>query len=331
MSRVMTSSRRGLWSIVIASTLWGTTGVATQAIYNTSSANPLSVAFLRLAICACVLLLLCWRLLGRRMWRVKRRDALLMLFLGTMQAVFQFSYLAAIPDCGITIATLIALCVAPVLVVLFSVLVLRERVTLRILFALVCALGGTVLLTGTPQGVGNHAHFFVGILLSLVCAAGYAGVILSGRALSSRYHPLQVNTAAFGIGALLLLGCSLTTRLVFTYPGVDWLLLLYLGCIPTALAYTLFQAGMRSTPATLTSILTLCEPLTAAILAWILFGERLGLLGIVGALLLLGTILLLARSESQGAGVNEAQDLATEHPRCAQPNHRGLERYNHRK
>ena len=38
------------------------------------------------------------------------------------------------------------------------------------------------------------------------------------------------------------------------------LLLLYLGCIPTALAYVLFQAGMRSTPATLTSILTLAEP-----------------------------------------------------------------------
>lgn len=298
MSRAITSSRRGLWSIVGAATLWGTTGVATQAIYRTSAANPLSVAFLRLAICAFVLLLLCWRLLGRRMWRVKRRDALLMLFLGTMQALFQFSYLAAIPDCGITIATLIALCVAPVLVVLFSALVLRERMTLRVLCALVCALGGTILLTGTSGGVGTSTHFFAGILLSLLCAAGYAGVILSGRALSSRYHPLQINTAAFSIGALLLLGCSLWTRLVFTYPGVDWLLLLYLGCIPTALAYMLFQAGMRSTPATLTSILTLCEPLTAAILAWSLFGERLSLLGVVGGLLLLGTIILLARGEA---------------------------------
>ncbi len=298
MSRAITSSRRGFWSIVGAATLWGTTGVATQAIYRTSSANPLSVAFLRLAICAFVLLLLCWRRLGRRMWRVKRRDALLMLFLGAMQALFQFSYLAAIPDCGITIATLIALCVAPVLVVLFSALVLRERMTLRILFALVCALGGTILLTGASEGTGTPTHFFAGILLSLICAAGYAGVILSGRALSSRYHPLQINTAAFSIGALLLLGCSLYTRLVFTYSGVDWLLLLYLGCIPTALAYMLFQTGMRSTPATLTSILTLCEPLTAAILAWSLFGERLSLPGIVGALLLLGTILLLARGES---------------------------------
>jgi DME family drug/metabolite transporter len=70
-----------------------------------------------------------------------------------------------------------------------------------------------------------------------------------------------------------------------------------MGCIPTALAYVLFQAGMHSTPATLTSILTLAEPLTAAILAWLIFRERLSLLGILGALLLLGTIFLLARGD----------------------------------
>lgn len=299
MSRSTTNaSRRGTWSILSAATLWGTTGVSTQAIYDFSATNPLSVAFLRMAIGAAVLLLLCWLLLGKRMWQVKRRDALLMLSMGLMQAIFQFTYLAAIPNCGVTIATLIALCIAPVIVVFISTLFMRERITLRILLALACAVGGTVLLTGTPAVTVNSTHLLTGVLLSLICAGAYAAVILGGRALSSRYHPLQVNVVAFGVGALLLLSCSLITRLVFSYPVESWLLLLYLGVIPTALAYLLFQAGMRSTPATLTSILTLAEPLTAAILAWILFGERLTLLGIIGALLLLGTILLLARAEA---------------------------------
>lgn len=292
------SARRGLWSIVGAAMLWGTTGVTTQTIYNLSSTNALSVAFLRLGIGACVLLLLCWQLLGRSMWRVKRRDALLMAFLGVMQAIFQSTYLAAIPECGVTIATLIALCIAPVIVVLFSAFFMRERVTIKILFALVCALSGTTLLTGTPAGTSHASHLLTGVLLSLVCAASYAAVILGGRALSDRYHPLQINSASFGLGALILLGCSLTTHLVLSYPAESWILLLYLGVIPTALAYLLFQAGMRSTPATLTSILTLAEPLTAALLAWILFGERLNLPGIIGALLLFGTIFLLARVKS---------------------------------
>ena len=298
MSRASNSSRRGLWSIVGASTLWGTTGVASQALYDQSSTNALSLAFLRLAIAALILLLLCWRLLGRRLWRVKGRDALLMLFMGFMQAIFQYSYLAAIPDCGITIATLIALCIAPVIVVLFATLFMRERLTRKILLALLCALVGTALLTGAPDGTGRR--FFLGVLLSLLCASGYACIILSGRNLSRRYHPLQITTVSFFSGALVLFTCSSTTRLVLSYPVEGWLLILYLGCIPTALAYTLFQSGMRSTPATLTSILTLCEPLTAAVLAWILFGERLDPLGILGALLLLGTIGLLAWEPAPG-------------------------------
>jgi DME family drug/metabolite transporter len=298
MARSTKSSQRGRWSILGAAALWGTTGVATQAIYNLSSTNAISVAFSRLVIAAFVLSLLCWRLVGRRMWRVKGRDALLMVFMGIMQAVFQFCYLAAIPECGITIATLIAISVAPVIVVLFASLFMRERVTLKILLALLCALSGTALLTGFPAGRVAFGSLVSGVLLSLTSAAGYAGVILGGRKLSSRYHPLQVNAAAFGVGAVLLLVCALSTRLVLSYPVESWLLVLYMGCIPTALAYVLFQSGMRSTPATLTSILTLCEPLTAAVLAWLLFGERLSPLGIVGALLLLGTILLLARGET---------------------------------
>lgn len=301
MSHVLTTARKGAWSIVGAAMLWGTTGVSTQAIYHFSQTNALSVAFFRLAIGALILFLLCWRVLGRRMWQATRRDALFMLFLGVMQAVFQYSYLAAIPYCGVTIATLIALCVAPVIVVLFSVLFLHERVTLTTITALACALGGTILLIGTPTGVQQTNRMITGILLSLLCAGAYAAVVLGGRALSNRYHPLQVNTATFGIGALSLLVCSLPTHLVFNYPTESWLLLAYMGCIPTALAYLLFQAGMRSTPATLTSILTLVEPLTAAILAWLLVGERLSPSGILGAFLLLGTIFLLAGGKKVSA------------------------------
>jgi drug/metabolite transporter, DME family len=292
------SARRGVWSIIGAAMLWGTTGVTTQALYNMSAANAISVAFWRLALAGLILLLLGWRLLGKRMWRVKRRDALVMVFMGIMQAAFQFFYLAALPECGITIATLVALCVAPVIVVLSTALFTRERITSQILLALACALGGTVLLTLAPGGAAKFQNLLLGIVFALFSATGYAGTILGGRALSNRYHPLQVNVASFGIGALLLLAGSLKLHLVLNYPVQGWLFLLYLGCIPTALAYVLFQSGMRSTSATLTSILTLCEPLTAAILAWIFFGEYLGLAGILGALLLLGTIFLLARGES---------------------------------
>ena len=50
---------------------------------------------------------------------------------------------------------------------------------------------------------------------------------------------------------------------------------------------------MRSLSATVVSIVTLFEPLIAAVLAWILFREELGPLGLLGAALLLGTMALI--------------------------------------
>jgi DME family drug/metabolite transporter len=128
-------------------------------------------------------------------------------------------------------------------------------------------------------------------------------VALSGRAVARRYHPLQINTIAFAAGALALLPVAALTGFVVTYPPMGWALLLYLGLIPSALAYGLFLTGMRSTPATVASVLTLVEPLTATILAAILFGERLGALGLLGGALLLGAILVLALKSGPKATV----------------------------
>jgi DME family drug/metabolite transporter len=74
-------------------------------------------------------------------------------------------------------------------------------------------------------------------------------------------------------------------------------LLLYIGLIPTAVAYTLFFRGMRGVKASTASKLTMIEPFTATILAWFIFDERLAASGIVGALLLLLAIVFLYRGE----------------------------------
>ena len=69
--------------------------------------------------------------------------------------------------------------------------------------------------------------------------------------------------------------------------------MLYLGCVPTALGYGLFQIGIRSLSATVASIVTMCEPFTAALLAWIFFHEELGPLGLLGAGFLLGAMAII--------------------------------------
>ena len=111
--------------------------------------------------------------------------------------------------------------------------------------------------------------------------------------MAGRHHPLHATTIAFGVGALALLPFAHPTE-AFRTPEI-WGLLLYVGIVPTAISYTLFFFGMRYVRATVASVLTLIEPLTATILAWLLFGERLGAAGLVGAIMLFGAIILLYR------------------------------------
>lgn len=286
--------RRDFLSILVAAISWGTIGVTTQALYRTSTTNPVSIGFFRLVIAAPLLGIACWILLGKRCFRIARRDVALMILLGSMEALYQVCYFTAITLSGVTVSTLVTLCTAPVLVALLSLFVGRERLSLTVVCALLSAIGGTWLLIGARGSSTQGAASMVGIIFALGSACGYALVIFCARSLSTKYHPLQINAVAFTTGALLLFGFALKTGLSVAYPLGGWLMLGYLGAVPTALAYGLFMRGMRSTPSTVASILTLFEPLTAAILAWIFFGERLGPSALLGACLLIGTILMLS-------------------------------------
>jgi DME family drug/metabolite transporter len=106
--------------------------------------------------------------------------------------------------------------------------------------------------------------------------------------------------AAFGLGAL-----ALAPVLVLRGPG--WLatrdglaLALFLGVVPTAVAYLLFARGLRRLSAAETSTLTLAEPLTAGLLGDAVLGERVTGAGAAGAGLVLAGLLVLALRGPRG-------------------------------
>jgi drug/metabolite transporter, DME family len=293
-------ARQGLLQIVLAAVMWGTVGITTKSLYQLSDTTALSIGFFRLAISAPVLFAACWYILGARAFRIPLRDLVFMMLMGVAMALYQVCYFAAIARVGVAIAVLITLCTAPVMAALLSALLLRERLRRVVLLALLCAICGTVLLVWVgPDASGAGHDTLPGILLALASAFGYTIIALCSRTLAGRYHPLQPITIGFGAGALMLLPFALSTGMVIAYPAVGWGLLLYMGLVPTALAYGFFLAGMRHTTATVATIATLIEPLTSTALAWLLFGERLGPLGLLGGALLLGAIGLLYRDSAR--------------------------------
>lgn len=293
---------RGVVLVALAASLWGTVGVASKGVYGLAEVTPLFVGFLRLALAVPLLLACSLLLVGWRTFAFRGRDLGLVLLIGVTMALYQLFYFTAVATTGVAIATLVTICTAPLIVALLSGALLGEALTRPVALALLLGLSGTGLLVGFPADVGvAQAAVFAGVAWALGSALSYAVFVLCSRALAPRHHPFTLIAVGFGAGAAMLLPFALRD-VPGDAPAVEALaLLLYIGLVPTAFAYVLYFHGMKRTGATVASVATLMEPLTATLLAWALFGERLGPLGLLGGALLLTAILLLGRASRRSA------------------------------
>jgi DME family drug/metabolite transporter len=286
--------------VALAALTWGTIGITVRLLYGLTDTDPLSVGFWRLALSAPPLLLLSRWFAGPEFWRVQRRDLSALGLMGAASAVYQVCYFAAIPRIGLAAAVLINICSAPVIVAVLSALFLRERPTPIVGIVLVIALSGTALLVGGSPQAKNTTALLTGGALALGAGFFYSLVVLTARAVAARYHPVQPIALAFTLSALLLLPVVLATGLDVHYPPAGWLLVIYLGIVPTALGYGLYLRAMRTTPATVAAIVALLEPLISSVFAITLFGERLSPGGVVGGVMLLGSVVFLYWWQARG-------------------------------
>jgi DME family drug/metabolite transporter len=302
--------RRAFACLVGTGVIWGTIGVAAKLVYRHTDLDAVTVTWLRALIASPIYLVLAWRALGSDLFRATRRDRAIMVGLGVMLIVYQWLYLAAVDRLGVSAATLIALCVPPVLVAVASVALFGERLYERTIAALIGALVGTGLLVGWRGGGGDRGgSTAAGVLLAFGSAVGIACHVLGSRSIAGRHHTLRPLAIGFPAGVVVFAPLLAGHHLSLRQPTVGWLWLLYLGIVPSVVAYWLYQRGLQELPATTASIVTLLEPLIAAVLAWALFDERLGVLGGIGGLLLMGSIVVL--SLGAPAAVQEtAEDIA---------------------
>jgi drug/metabolite transporter, DME family len=303
------ASRRGFLLVALAALCWGTSGISGRIVAERSDLGPLDIAWHRMALGALVLLAgtaLARRRRPGRTPRLTRGTGVRLLLVGAGLAAYQFAYFSAVATAGVSIATLVALGMAPLLIAVGAAVLghgLPDRSTL---VALAVALTGLVLLVGISAGAGRGTAVVLGALMALGSALGYAVVTLAGGGVPAA---VPVTLAGFAGGALLLTPVVLAVGLRFTADPVALAVLLYLGAVPSALAYALFFAGLRTVPGPVASIVTLLEPLTATALATAFLGERLAPGALAGGLLVLAAVagLYLRRmgdSNSRGVAPN---------------------------
>ena len=279
--------------VLIAAVLFGTTGTA-QALG--PDASPLAVGTTRIVMGA-ALLVLAARLFapgdasGR--WG---RGALAATAIGI--AGYQLSFFAAVSETGVAVGTVVALGSAPALAGLLARAVDGTPLSARWAGCTALATAGVLLLVLSGAEAEVSA---AGVGLALLAGASYAlYTVASKRLLDDGHAPEAVRAWGFGLAALALLPVLAVVGLGELWSPGGAALVLYLGAIPTALAYVLFARGLRRLTAGETATLTLAEPVTASVLGALVLGERPGALAVVGAALVLAGLAALALPARKG-------------------------------
>jgi drug/metabolite transporter, DME family len=282
----------GLVCLVLAGLLWGTGGLTGTLLGRTAGLSAMAVAAYRLTAGG-ALLVVFLTAAGRR-WPAGKAAWTRVAAVGLLAALFQSCYFGAVALTSVSLATLVTIGSAPVIVQSAGRLLRRPS---RSRPATTClALAGLALLVGVPTGGFRESAVLASAGLAVLAASGFAALTLLGEKPVAGLDDLS--TIGFGFlggGGALMAVAAVTSGVGFApRPGVIGLIIA-LGTGPTAVAYTLYFRGLRTANASTGALLSLLEPLTATVLAVLLLGNRLSAAGAAGAVLLGIAVILTAR------------------------------------
>lgn len=290
-----TTRLAGYCFALAAGSLWGTTGPLSTALY-AEGAEITGIGFWRVLLGA--LALAVWGAVWHRdLFRVDRRGLVLVgLVGGLLVALFEVAYQFGIAGAGVAGAAAL-LYTAPVIVAVVAQPLLGERLTaLRLGLAVVVMVGAALTVTGGSHaqsgGVEGPASLAAGVIGGVLAAVSYAGTTLLARWAVPRYGVAKVLFLEI-VGGTIVLGLvlPLAGHAPAPPPGVSaWVYVAALTIATVLLANFAFFAAVRRIEAAPTAVAATIEPVMGALLALMLFTQRLTPLGWVGLGLVVGGV-----------------------------------------
>lgn len=295
MSSILESVKqtRGYALIVVASILWGTMGILAKLSYE-YGIDPVTLIALRLLI-SFATLAVALALFAKTSFKVQRTDAFLFLILGIFATAFQrISYFYAVDFATPTVAAILFY-TYPVFVVFSASLFLKEKITSGVLVAIVLTFFGVAFVVRVYDVSSLNANL-PGIIFGMLSSLLFVLYFMITKRLRSSYASWTLTLYADAIGALTLMPViSLSIPKMAVFPLQLWLLIFTIAWVPSLLAYLLYSHALKYVKASKGSILSVIEPLSAAIFSATLLGEGLEKLQIVGIALALAGVVLLFR------------------------------------
>lgn len=195
--------------------------------------------------------------------------------------VFYASLPLAVQTGGVSLAWVL-LYTAPVWVSIGAAVFLNESLGSRGVISVAVSVGGVVAVASTIGG--NVEVTAVSISWGLASGISYSSYYLVGRRLFESLGAVPTYAVVLPLGGVVLaLIVGLDTP---RFAMVPWMLLLGFGC--TYLPYLAFGLGIQDTPSSRAVVLAAVEPVLAILIGVALYGETLGIVGVLGGAAVLG-------------------------------------------
>lgn len=291
--RAHPSAKAGFGFVVLASLLFGTTGTAQQLA--NLEVSGLYVGAARQVVGGLALLLLVFLMGQRNLPRLFLSKNGILAAIGTL--IYQVTFFVGVANNGVSVGTVTALGSAPIFTALLSYVMLRERIRISqiALYGLV-AIGIWLLLVGFSV----ELELSFGIFASLAAGFGYAVYTVNAKAMVlAGINSTTALAIAFGGAVPLAILILLIGEWQWLLEPVGAGLVIYLGLLPTALAYYFFGKGLISLPAATVATITLIEPVVATLLAVAFVGEILQILDLIAIGIVIIGLLLLGKLENR--------------------------------
>ena len=287
--------KTGLFYIVLASVLWGTSGIFVHylAPYGVTSPQMTFIRGLVAFLCMGIYVLIKDRSI------VKTNIRELILFFGSGISFFMTAtcYYHSMQLTSVSTAVVL-MYTAPVFVLIYSVAFLGEKMNILKFVSVLGMLIGCGLVSGIIGGLKFDA---VGIAIGFLSGISYAGYnIITKIQMQKGINPVKANFYCFMfsiVAGLIIAKPWGIIDCISINPAVVSLLCAGVGIVACIMPYFLYTLALREIPAGTASSLGILEPMSATIFSVLLLGEVLSVYSVVGIVLILGSVFLLSRQD----------------------------------
>jgi drug/metabolite transporter (DMT)-like permease len=264
-----TVRHKGLFHVYVILLFQSLIGGATHIVAKVvvADVDPFALTLIRSLISSLAMLLIL--LVRRRPLAITRESHLLVAGLSLLTIpVNQFLFLYGMQFTAPSNAALLY-ATTPIFVLVFSYVLLRERLTGRKVLGVVVGVSG-VMIVIFERGVSTSEMSFVGNLIVVVAVTAWGLYTVYAKRLIGKIGPIEATALTMLCGTIMFIPIGIVPALNFPFGGLSmssWLQILYLGIITSVLSYILWYYALARIEAGKVALFTNLQPVFATVLA----------------------------------------------------------------